>query len=721
MAKKLVIAEKPSVGKDIGRVLKCTQTHNGYLEGKEYIVTWAMGHLVTLADPEKYDKKYATWSLESLPILFDKPKFSILKPTAKQYNVVNKLINRSDVKEIIIGTDAGREGELVARLILLKANNKKPIKRLWISSVTDRAIKDGFSNLKDGKEYYGLYMAALARSEADWILGINATRALTTKYNAKLSCGRVQTPTLQMIFEQDEKIKSFKSKEFYTASVVINNSNFTLANNNKKKSFNNLEEVNKLKSDLLNRQITISKINSVEKKSMAKPLYDLTTLQREANQMFGFSAKRTLDIIQGLYEFHKVVTYPRTDSKYLTSDMVPTLKERVVASDVFNISATKNINFSTINTKGFVNNQKVTDHHAIIPTEVKCNLSRLDIDEQKIYKLIVQRFLSVLLPIHTYYEKTITAINNSNEFILKGIEVKNNGWKAVYERQYDIDFEADLLDFEFNELNSFNLNEKFNISDVNIHTNFTKAPKAFTEGTLLAAMEDPSRYVDNENDKKVLRQTGGIGTVATRADIIDKLLNSQVIERNNNNTLNITNKGRQLLEVAPIKLKSPVLTAKWESDLKRIEQNKFKKDKFIKEIVDFTKTTIYDIKSNFYEFKHDNLTKQKCSKCGAFMLYGKSKNGLALTCSDPSCNHKEYVNIPRRNQCPTCMKKLEITGTTFEKSALTCSGCGYRKSVSAMFQEQGDTRSASKNEVRKLLKQQKKDNEIVNDNPFLNL
>jgi len=394
MSKTVVLAEKPSVARDIARVLKCGKKENGYLEGDQYIVTWALGHLVTLADPEAYDAKFKAWKLEDLPMLPNETKLVVIKQTGKQYNAVKAQLTRKDVKEIVIATDAGREGELVARWILEKARIQKPIKRLWISSVTDKAIKEGFSRLRNGKEYENLYYSAVARAEADWVVGMNATRALTTKYNAQLSCGRVQTPTLAMIAKREEEIQSFVPKEYY-GMKALTEKGFQLvwqdAKTKERRNFNK-SEIERLYGQVKNKQGTITEISKAEKKSYAPALYDLTELQRDANRIFGYSAKETLSILQRLYEQYKIVTYPRTDSRFISTDMVDTLKERVeaVRAHSYKSVASKILSKPIKGSKSFVNNEKVTDHHAIIPTEETVLLSKLSDKEYKIYDLIVK-------------------------------------------------------------------------------------------------------------------------------------------------------------------------------------------------------------------------------------------------------------------------------------------------------------------------------------------
>ncbi len=331
--KALIIAEKPSVARDIARVLHCNKNNNGVIEGGNYVVTWGLGHLVTLADPEDYDPKYKEWKIEDLPMMPDQFRLEVIKQTGKQYRVVKSQIHRADVGEIIIATDAGREGELVARLILEKAGNKKPIKRLWISSVTDKAIKEGFAKLKNGHDYDNLYDAAMCRAEADWLVGINATRALTCKYNASLSCGRVQTPTLAIIARREEEIKNFVPKPYYGITAKCTNPALSFTwRDEKSKSFRSFDKdrvealLGKMKAQ---GEGVVTEVKSVPKKKESPQLYDLTELQREANRRFNYSAKETLNIMQRLYENHKVLTYPRTDSRYLSSDIVPSIKERL--------------------------------------------------------------------------------------------------------------------------------------------------------------------------------------------------------------------------------------------------------------------------------------------------------------------------------------------------------------------------------------------------------
>ncbi|WP_434794377.1 DNA topoisomerase 3 [Terrisporobacter petrolearius] len=696
MKKILVLAEKPSVGRDIARVLNCNKEKNGYIEGNKYIVTWALGHLVTLADPESYGEKYKSWKMEDLPIIPPKLKTVVIKKTSKQFNTVKSQLNRDDVCEIVIATDAGREGELVARWIIEKSHVKKPIKRLWISSSTDKAIKEGFEKLKDGRQYNNLYYSAIARAEADWIVGINGTRALTTKYNAQLSCGRVQTPTLGMILKREEEIRKFVPKEYYSIDISTKkgSSNFKMNWIDKKNnttSFNE-EKIENIAKKLNNKEIKIIDVKKIDKKRYSKPLYDLTELQRDANKKFGFSAKETLSIMQKLYEHHKVLTYPRTDSRYLTTDIVETLKDRVKAVNVSDYSKVCNKLLKT-NIKGnksFVDNSKVTDHHAIIPTEERVFLGDLSDKERKIYDLVVKRFLSILSPPFEYVETTITGSCEGENFRVKGNKVINLGFTEGY---------GDDEEEKLGSIPEILVNDVLKIEEVKIKTGKTNPPPYLNEGTLLTEMEK-----------------NNLGTVATRADIIEKLFNSFSVEKKNNKEMHITSKGRQLLDLAPEKLKTPDLTAQWEKKLTDISNGKCNKETFIEDIKTYTKEIVKDINKSDSKFKHDNLTKNKCPNCGKFMLEVNGKKGKMLVCEDRECNTRKTVSQVTNSRCPNCHKKLELRGEG-ENKLFACA-CGYREKLSAFNKrKQEEKQKGSKKDIQKYLKNQNKKEESFN-NPF---
>lgn len=703
MSKKLVLAEKPSVGRDIAKALKCDRNGNGYIEGKNYVVTWALGHLVTLADPEVYKKEYSEWKIEQLPIIPGKLKTVVIKQSGKQFNTVKHQINRDDISEVIIATDAGREGELVARWILEKAGNNKPVKRLWISSVTEKAIVEGFKKLKDGREYENLYRAAVARSEADWYVGINGTRALTCKYNAQLSCGRVQTPTLAMVQRKEEEIQSFKSQKFYGMETEVSGLKFIWSDSNgNTRSFEEAKIESILKS-LSGKKAVVEDVSSQTKKTYAPKLYDLTELQKEANRIYGYSGKETLSAVQSLYEKHKALTYPRTDSSYISSDMVETLSDRVKACSIGGYSK-----FGARIARGgikanssFVDDSKVSDHHAIVPTEERPVMSELSDRERKIYEMVIKRFLGVLMPPHVYEETKVELRIGGELFRAKGKLTVSEGYRELYSD-----------DEETVEKKKAKFKKGMEISTVGIKktSGETSPPPRFTEGTLLGAMENPKKYMDTD-DKELLKtigETGGIGTVATRADIVDKLFNSYLLEKRGNE-VHITSKGRQLLVLAPEDLKSPVLTAEWEQKLDSIAKGKLKKDEFIKEMIEYTKAIVSEIKSSEDSFKHDNLTRSKCPSCGKYMLEVNGKKGKMLVCQDRECGEKQSISRVTNARCPECKKKMEMRGSGDSKMFI-CK-CGYREKLSAFNKRKGDQKSKlSKKEVKNYLNKQEDDN-----------
>lgn len=711
--KHLVIAEKPSVGRDIARVLHCNKKTNTYIEGKDYIVTWALGHLVTLADPEQYDEQYKTWNMDTLPMLPEHWKLVVIKQTGRQFHAVKELIFRKDVSDIIIATDAGREGELVARWILDKAGNQKPLKRLWISSVTDKAIREGFQNLRPGKSYEPLYRAAVARAQSDWVVGINATRALTCKYNAQLSCGRVQTPTLAMIAAREEEIRTFKPVPYYGLKAAVGGITFTWtdARSGSSRSFDK-DRIQAIKQASA-PSLLVTDVRKKLKKTFAPALYDLTALQREANQKFGFSAKQTLNIMQRLYENHKVLTYPRTDSRYLTTDIVPTLKERLKACAVgpySKIAGRLSMQKLQAN-KSFVNDSKVSDHHAIIPTEQFVQLDHMSNEERKIYDLVVRRFLAILSPACEYEETSISGTIGEERFSAKGNFIKSAGWREVYESGYTDGEDEDEEQTTFSQISlpDVQKGETLPVTALTITEGKTKPPACFTEGTLIAAMENPVKYLKHKDKDvvKTLGETGGLGTVATRADIIEKLFNSFLMEKKGNE-IHITSKGKQLLSLVPSDLKSPELTASWEMRLQAIAKGKESDKTFMKEIDNYTKALIQEIKSADGTFRHDNMTRTKCPECGKFMLEVNGKHGKLLVCQDRECGHKETISRHTNARCPVCHKKMDLVGKG-DGQRFVCV-CGHKEKLSS-FEERKkkEGKGASKKDVNNYLRKQAKE------------
>lgn len=730
--KSLILAEKPSVARDIARVLKCTKNIAGAIEGEKYIVTWALGHLVTLADPEEYNKQFKEWNMTYLPMIPEKWELVVIKQSAKQYHNVKTQLYRKDVSDIIIATDAGREGELVARWILDKSGCRKPIKRLWISSVTDKAIREGFSHLRDGREYNSLYYAARSRAEADWLVGINATRALTCKYNAQLSCGRVQTPTLAIIASRENEIRGFKPQDYYGLRCTSNmptdgsgaNPSITWTWQHEKngscRSFKK-EFITHLEDELKNESLKIVDVHKSSKKTFAPGLYDLTELQRDANRRFGFSAKETLNIMQRLYENHKVLTYPRTDSRYIGQDIVPTIKERLQACNIgpYKQFIPEILRAPLKVSKAFVDDSKVSDHHAIIPTEEYVQLDHMSNDERKIYDLVVRRFISVLYPPFEYEQTTLKATACGQTFTAKGKVVLSAGWQKIYSSESttahaswdDTDENGDPDDatsIAEQALPPVTKGAVLPITKIQVTSGKTKPPARFTEATLLTAMENPVKYMETKDAKarKTLGETGGLGTVATRADIIEKLFNSFLIEKKGNDIL-LTSKGKQLLELVPEDLKKPELTAKWEMELSQIAKGTHKSDIFIREITDYTTELIQEIKEADGTFRHDNLTNTKCPHCGKRMLAVNGKNARLLVCQDRECGYRETIARLSNARCPNCHKKMEIIKKG-EEETFICQCCGHKEKMSAFkARREKEGAGVSKKDVQKYLKKQK--------------
>jgi DNA topoisomerase-3 len=720
MAKIVVLAEKPSVGKDIGRVLGCKKSGNGYVEGDKYIVTWGLGHLVTHADPERYGDTYKTWRMEDLPLIPDRLKLVVIRQTHKQFNTVKKLLNRSDVSKIIIATDAGREGELVARWILLMAGAKKPVERLWISSVTDKAILQGFKNLKDGKAYEPLFHAAVARAEADWIVGINGTRALTCHYNAQLSCGRVQTPTLAMVNTREEEIRNFVPKKYYGLQGRTKGIAFTWRDpKNNTRSFD-LEAMEKRLSKVKGQDLKIKSVDHKEKKSYAPGLYDLTELQRDANRLYDFSAKETLNTLQKLYEHHKLVTYPRTDSRYISEDIVETLPERIKACGGKSYQALKSqvLKAGIKVNKSFVNNDKVSDHHALIPTEQVVFRNELTSREARIYDLIVKRFFAVLMPPMIYDEVLVEGGVGDETFVAKGKHVKQVGWKASYDDLSHDESDGDQLKDQH--LPAYKAGDILKMDQFQLTRGETAPPSRFNEGSLLSAMENPLKYMPQADQEqvKIIKETKGIGTVATRADIIEKLFKSGLLEMKGK-SVHITSKGRQLLELVPSELKSPLLTAEWETQLSKIEKGQLNKSVFIGEMKDYTKKIVKEIKASTATYRHDNMTRTKCPECGKYLLEIKGKKGKTLVCQDRECGYRKGVSRVTNARCPECHKKMEMRGEG-ENKQFICK-CGYKEKLTAFNKRKQEKASqGNKKDYQKYLREEekKRKEEDLANSPF---
>ncbi|MBU3134916.1 DNA topoisomerase III [Clostridium gasigenes] len=720
MGKILVFAEKPSVGRELAKVLNCNQNKGSYIEGSKYVVTWALGHLVGLQDPEDYDVKYKKWSMETLPMIPKPMKLTVLKKTSKQFYEVKKLMLRSDIDEIIIATDAGREGELVARWTIEKAGVRKPIKRLWISSQTNKAILDGFKNLRPGSEYVNLYKAAVCRAEADWVVGLNVTRALTCKYNAQLSAGRVQSPTLAMIVQREEDIKSFKPKNYYTITAKNNNVSLQWVNNNNTQSIFEESTANNILTKVKGRDAKVVSVTESLKKKLSPALYDLTELQRDGNKIWGYSAKQTLSIMQRLYENHKVLTYPRTDSRYITTDVVATLPDRLKAISIgaYRAAATQILNGRIVANKSFVDNSRVSDHHAIIPTEERPNLTNLSTEEKHIYDLVIKRFLSVMMPPFEYLQTNIETEINGEKFVAKGKVIKSKGWKAAYDRE-DMEDGPSEDGLKDQVLPLLKKGDTLKINSVDSNKLQTKAPARFNEGTLLSAMENPQKFISVDKDSaRTLGATGGLGTVATRADIIEKLFNSFSLEKKGKEIVP-TAKAKQLMELVPSELKSPLLTAKWEGDLEDISKGRKDAEKFLVDMRNYATALVQNVKVNGNKFVHENITGKKCPSCGKYMLEVKNKIGVMNVCQDRECGHREGVSRTTNARCPECKKKLELRGHG-DGQIYVCPGtsCNFREKAVQFNKRFSNTGKVDKREVSNYMNKMKKEAEEGLDNPF---
>ncbi|WII36951.1 DNA topoisomerase III [Paenibacillus thiaminolyticus] len=694
--KSLVLAEKPSVARELARVLGCRNSHKTYFEGPDYVVTWALGHLVGLAEPEDYDKNYQTWRLEDLPIIPDRMRLKVLRESSHQFKAVQQLCKRQDLKDLIVATDAAREGELLARWIMQMVKWNKPFHRLWISSQTDKAIREGFRQLKPGKAFDRLYESARCRAEADWLIGLNVTRALTTKFETPLSAGRVQTPTLAMLMKREQEIREFQSQEYETVHADFGGFEAAWRAPGGDARLFRLEEAAALAEKLRGREAVISGLKKSEKSEPHPLAYDLTELQRDANRRYGFSAKQTSNVLQRLYEQHKLVTYPRTDSRYLSSDMTGTLPERLDAMAVGPYAAiAKPLLRGKLHvTKRIVDDAKVTDHHAIIPTDEPLRLANLSPEERKLYDLIARRFLALFLPPVRYEQVAVTIGMGGEQLHAKGKTVIDNGWKKAYENDWELaddEDDADEAGRAEQRLPSLTQGQRLQAKRVLTRRGRTKPPARYTEATLLTQME---KY--------------GLGTPATRADIIEKLVSSDTIERQGS-SLQPTGKGSQLINLVSEQLRSPELTAQWERELEQIARGSAQTSAFMADIRKMTEQLVSEVKRSQAEYKPHNLTSSHCPECGSRLMERKGKRGKWLVCSNKSCEYRrsEEKNLSNR-RCPQCHKKMEFKIGKAGKF-VQCLPCNITEKL-----EEGGGR-IKKHEERKLVKQFEKQEPLGNN------
>ena len=625
---KLVIAEKPSVGQSIAKVIGAYERHDGYYEGSGYVVSWCFGHLVELAAPDAYDEKYRKWRKEDLPILPERFRWVVTTEKKAQFALLKNLMSREDVDELICATDAGREGELIFRLVYMKARCKKPFKRLWISSMEDKAIQDGFASLKDGSNYDNLFRAALCRSEADWLVGINATRLFTTLYDKRLTVGRVQTPTLAMIVERNRQITEFRKEKYYNVHLDCDGLDVV-----KEKIFSE-PEARALKDACDGADAVVKSVNQTRKTANPPKLYDLTTLQRESNRYYGYTAQKTLDLTQSLYE-KKLVTYPRTDSQYLTEDMAGTAEKLVrIICSVFTFGG---VVTAAPDIRRVINNSKVTDHHAIIPTvEIeKQDLTKLSKDELAVLKLIAQQILCATGQKHEYLETEVIVSCAGEEFKAKGKTMIAEGWKAV-EAAYKGSLREKDKEAEERVLPPVEEGSVFRPA-ASISEHFTSPPKAYSEDSLLSGMETAGNdSFDEDTEKK------GLGTPATRASIIEKLVSSRYVQRKGKQLIP-TEDGINLIAVMPEEVKSAKLTAEWENTLMQMERGEVKPESFMDGIGGMVLALLKKYSTISSEeqkrFTGEKLKSEQiglCPRCGS-PVYEGDKN---FYCSNRECKFR---------------------------------------------------------------------------------
>ncbi len=632
------------------------------------IVTWALGHLLGLKMPEDLNNEWQSWQMETLPMIPKKLGIKPLPKTGHQLKAIKQLAQRKDVSEAVIATDAGREGELVARWILEYVRFNKPVKRLWISSQTDKAIKLGFKQLKPAKAYDALYDSALARAKADWLVGLNVTRALTVKYQDNLSAGRVQTPTLALVRDQERKIETFRPQTYFSILLEVEKEQAKMVQKNPF-ALKTQEEAQVLVQQLSQHKGTVSSIQEKTKIESAPLPYDLTEIQREANQRYGYSAKKTLSVVQSLYETHKIVTYPRTDSKYLTNDMKSTMKERLQAVSEFAPEVKQYLkNGAVVRQTKVFQDSKVTDHHALLPTENRPRYEKLSNEEQKIYQMIVTRFLGLFAEPHKVSQTKVTVTFGKESFVFRQIKVLQAGWKAATQE----------------ETSSFDWQQGLRIPpDFTIKKELSAPPKPLTEASLLGQMEKYS-----------------LGTPATRAEIIEKLIKSELMERTPQG-LQVSPKGKQLLDLVNPSLVSPELTESWEKELEAIAAGKRHADQFLKGIEKETKRLVQEIKTSTQTYQDFSITQKKCPECGANLREKNTRDGKIYVCTNQDCHYRRRKDPKVSNhRCPQCHRKMEIiegkNGAYFR--------CKYDGTTEKMLGKKEQKKKMTKHEERRLVK-----------------
>ncbi len=648
----VVVAEKPSVGRDIARVLQCRERGEGFLKGEKYLVTWAVGHLVTLCEPDEIDEKYKKWRMEDLPILPDSIPTKVIGKTKSQFSIVKKLMNDQATESLICATDAGREGELIFRLIYEQAKCKKPVQRLWISSMTDEAIKEGFATLKPASEYEGLYQSAQCRSQADWLVGMNASRAFTLRFDALLSIGRVQTPTLAILVKRWHEIADFKPEEYFTVTADFGDYtgqwfDETAEDEKKAARIQTREQADEIAKAVKGKAARVKSVAAEEKKELPPQLYDLTSLQREANRKLGFTADKTLKIAQDLYEKWKAITYPRTDSRYLPMDMIPRVKQTLQKLPGEYRPFAENIPCKEggklpISRRVF-DNAKISDHHAIIPTPQTAPLDKLPPDDGKLFDMIARRLIAVFYPAHEYDAIKVVTACQGHAFKSTGRVVKANGWKDVYPAE---EKEPDALP-------PLREGDGRTVGKATVKKESTKPPAPHTDASLLYAMENAGKELEDEKLREQMKGSG-LGTPATRAAIIERLIQVGYAARKGK-TIQATEKGVSLIAIAPEEIASPETTGKWELALDEIAKNQRDTQRFMQGIRNLTTFLI--------SYARDTKTEASFPE--------EMRRGKAGAKRKTSA-----VKAVEGAQCPLCGKPLQENAKAFGCSAWR-EGCRF--------------------------------------------
>jgi len=679
MSKTLVIAEKPSVGRDLARVLPGPFTKGeGYLDGPDHVITWAVGHLVQLAEPDEYDEKFKKWRMADLPIV--PPKFKLVvrdERSKKQMNVVKRQLGRDDVENVVNACDAGREGELIFAYLYEKAGSKKPVQRLWLQSMTAGAIKEAFGDLRPGEELSKLEEAARSRSEADWIVGMNATRAATIRlrssFDGAVSLGRVQTPTLAIIARREEEIRAFKPEPYWLVDATFEADGARVYGGRyhagAKPRIAKAEEAEAIVGAVRGQRGEITKLAKTSKQERAPLLYDLTTLQREANTRYGFSARRTLAAGQRLYEEHKALTYPRTNSRFLPSDMVAEIKptaEVVGHNPTYSKAAAYVTGLDLLPLGRVVNDAKVTDHHAIIPTRSEHKLDKFNDDDRKVYDMVVRRFLAVFHPEAEFENTRVETTVAGHVFRTRGRVLVVPGWRGVYGEGEDSpdgpatgDEEDEGSDQHLPKLDE---GEAVDTKQVEALAKETKPPRRYSDASLLGAMETAGKLVDDEELREAMKDSG-IGTPATRAAIIERLISVAYIERDGR-SLVATEKGRNVIRLlGEHALTSPSLTGDWESRLAKIEAGTDSRKKFMADIAKFAEGTVTTLDETLKDVKIPRAKLGPCPVCGREI----SENRKAYGCwsrEDPGCGFVIWKGKAGKQLPVAVAKELVATGRT---------------------------------------------------------